>query len=252
MIGGYCMNIQNNTHRPWPIPSNYWIMNQKWRDVLFSHWPVSPEALKPYIPAPLKLDTFDSFGWIGIVLFAMDGIYPRGFPFLSLVPKFAEVNVRTYVHYNGKPGVLFMSLDVGDWASLNIAKRWYHLPYSQANVSYQQKHHVFHFEGRRKEQNNIPVLLRGSFTPHSEIFFPKEGRIDHWVTERYCLYSTDKRGNLFRGEIHHPPWPLQKADVDIIENTLFTPFQLDMEGEKPLSHYSKGVDTVFWNIKKIH
>ncbi|MEK4970087.1 DUF2071 domain-containing protein [Cytobacillus sp. FSL R7-0696] len=118
------MNILKDTsHRPFSIYSKKWIMRQTWRNLYFLHWPVPIEALREHIPDSLQIDTFNNYAWLGIVAFVMEGIYPRGIPAVSITPKFPEVNLRTYVKYNGKPGVYFLSLDVENWASYKIAKK---------------------------------------------------------------------------------------------------------------------------------
>ena len=84
-----------------------------------------------------------------------------------------------------------------------------------------------------------------------DVFFPKEGTLDHWLTERYCLYSTDHRANIYCGEIHHRPWPLQKVETEITRHTLFKPFNIDLKNVQSISHFSEGVDSLLWNIQKI-
>ncbi|MFD0770574.1 YqjF family protein [Bacillus sp. CGMCC 1.60114] len=247
------MNLLNDIiHRPFPISSKKWIMRQTWRNVFFLHWPIRPEALRPHIPAPLQMDTFDHYAWLGIVAFVMGGIYPRNFPFISITPRFSEVNVRTYVQYDGKPGVYFLSLDVQNWASYTIAKRWYRLPYYPAQISFQNEDKTIHCQSIRKGKINTQIAFNGSFIPSPEVNFANTGTIDHWLTERYCLYSADKRGNIYCGEIHHSPWPLQKIETEIGMNTLFSPFHSGLSKEKPISHFSKGIDSLIWNIKRIH
>lgn len=245
------MNLMNDiTHRPWPLPSKKWIMRQTWSNLLFLHWPIPPETLRPHIPSSLQIDTFDRSAWLGVVVFVMEGIYPRGLSSVSLTPKFSEVNVRTYVQCDGKPGVYFMSLDVDDWASYTIAKRWYRLSYHPAQISIQKEGQTFHYESIRKGKTNTPITCKGTYTPLSDVYFPEKGTLDHWLTERYCLYSTDNKANIYCGEIHHRPWPLQKAETEICMNTLFSPFNFDLTGIKPISHFSKGIDTLIWNIQK--
>ncbi|WP_338787239.1 DUF2071 domain-containing protein [Metabacillus sp. FJAT-53654] len=247
------MNLLNDIiHRPFPLPSKKWIMRQTWSNLFFLHWPIPPEALRPHIPAPLQIDTFDHNAWLGIVAFVIEGIYPRGLSSVSLTPKFLEVNVRTYVQYDGKPGVYFMSLDVENWASRTIAKRWYRLPYYPARMSFQNEGKTIHFQSIRKSTTNAQITFSGSFRPSQEVNFANTGTLDHWLTERYCLYSFDNRGNTYCGEIHHPPWPLQKAETQIGMNTLFSPFNIDLSNVKPIAHFSKGFDSLIWNIRKIH
>ncbi|WNS76922.1 DUF2071 domain-containing protein [Bacillus sp. DTU_2020_1000418_1_SI_GHA_SEK_038] len=242
--------IYDNAHRPYPIPSDYWIMRQAWRNLLFIHWPISLEKVRQFVHPSLHIDTFDGDAWLGIIIFEMEGIYPRGFPSISIIPPFAEINVRTYVHYNGKPGIYFMSLDVGDLASLTIAKRWLHLPYKHSHISIQKIGKAFYYDSIRVKQTNPQIICKGSYSPVKDIFFPIEGTLDHWLTERYCFFSSNKRDNLYCCEIHHDPWPLQQAEAIIKKNTLFTPFQIDISDIQPIFHFSKGVDSLIWNIKK--
>lgn len=242
--------LRDITHRPWPLPSKKWIMRQTWSNLLFLHWPIPAESLRPHIPAPLQIDTFNRSAWLGVVVFVMDGIYARGLPPVSLTPKFPEINVRTYVQYDGKPGVFFMSLDVDDWASFTIAKRWFHLPYHPAQLSFQTTGQTFHCESIRKGKTNDSIRFSGTYTPLSPVYLPEKETLDHWLTERYCLYSSDNGTDIYCGEIHHRPWPLQKAAADIYINTLFSPFDFDLSDIKPMAHFSKGVDTLIWNIQK--
>ena len=106
---------------------------------MFTHWPIPTEILRPHIPSTLEIDTYNGSAWLGVVVFVMEGIYPRGLSSISLTPKFPEINVRTYVQYDGKPGIFFMSLDVGDWASYTIAKKWYRLPYKKSQFLFNKK-----------------------------------------------------------------------------------------------------------------
>jgi uncharacterized protein len=242
--------MKKQEHRSWPVPSKNWIMRQTWKNVFFAHWPILPERLRPSIPSTLEIETYQQMAWLGVVIFEIEGIYFRGLSPISVVLKFPEVNLRTYVQHKEKPGVFFLSLDVANWASLSIAKRWYHLPYCKAKISYRKEGNIFHCQSVRKGNSNIPITFKGSFTPDSVSYFPEEGTIDHWLTERSCLYSQDRRGNIYCGDIHHKPWPLQKATAEISNNTLPTPFGINISEKKPILHFSNGVDTLFWNIKK--
>ncbi|EKN71035.1 hypothetical protein BABA_02632 [Neobacillus bataviensis LMG 21833] len=246
------MNILNDSgHRSWPLPSKYWIIRQSWRNLLFLHWPIPLEKLRPHIPSSLQIDTFNSYAWVGVILFVIEGIYPRGISSVSLTSKFPEVNVRTYVTYDGKPGIYFLSIDVENWASLRIAKRWYRLPYHSAQISFRKEGQAFHMHSIRKGNANTPISFKGKYVPVAKVYFPKEGTLDHWLTERYCLYSSNNGVNIYCGEINHRSWPLQNVETEIYHNTLFTPYQFELSDEKPIVHFSKGLDTIFWNIKKI-
>ncbi|MBU8880406.1 DUF2071 domain-containing protein [Bacillus sp. FJAT-29790] len=245
------MNLINEVaHRPWPVPSNKWVMRQTWSNLLFLHWPISSESLRPYIPPSIQIDIFGEYAWLGVILFVTEGVYPRGLSSVSLACKFPEINLRTYVIYNGKPGIYFLSLDSRNWASTMIGKSWFHLPYYYAQISFQQKGQAFHFQSTRKGKIDEPIKFSCNYAHSSEVYFTQEGTLDHWLTERYCMFSSDKGSNIYSVDLHHRPWPLQKAEAEIYTNTLFSPFHFDLSEVKPLSHFSKGIDALFWNIKK--
>lgn len=243
--------IKQIAHRPYPLTSKNWIMRQSWRDLLFIHWPVPLEEIRKHVPSSLHIDTFDGSAWLSIVIFEMKGIYIRGLPPFSILPPFPEINVRTYVHHNGKPGVYFMSLDVNDWMSYTVAKRWLHLPYQPANISIQKDENTYHYSSNRAKQSNSSITSMGSYTPSQKVFFPINGTLEHWLTERYCFFSESKKGVMYCCEIHHLPWPLQNAEFSIKKNTLIDPFQIDLASVGPISYFSNGVDSLIWNIQKL-
>lgn len=130
------------THRPWSPPNRAFAMWQVWHDLLFAHWPVPPEMLRPTIPAGLDLDLFEGQAWVGVVPFRMSGIRLRGQPLAApWVGAFPELNVRTYVTAPGgdRPGVYFYSLDAANPVAVALARRWYHLPYFFARMSSRER-----------------------------------------------------------------------------------------------------------------
>ena len=89
-------------------------MAMNWHDLLFAHYPVRAETLRPLIPPALEIDTFDGWAWIGIVPFRMTGVRPRYVPALECTSAFPELNVRTYVKTADRSGVWFFSLDASN------------------------------------------------------------------------------------------------------------------------------------------
>src|SRR5690348_14257143 len=116
-------------HRPWPVPSGPWIMVQTWNGLLFAHWPVPPQVLRPLVPRELPLDTFQGSCWLGITPFQITGVRARGLPPIPGLSRFPELNVPTYVGLDDKPGVFFFSLDAANLPAVCGARVFYHLPY---------------------------------------------------------------------------------------------------------------------------
>src|SRR5215471_8036474 len=126
--------LRHTAHRPFPLPESPWIMVQIWHDLLFAHWPVPPEALRPLVPPELPIDIFEGKGWIAVAPFHMSGVRPRGIPPLPGLSRFPELNVRTYTTLDGKPGVFFFSLDAANLPAVRAARAFYHLPYFHARM----------------------------------------------------------------------------------------------------------------------
>jgi len=110
-------------------------MRQKWHDLLFMHWRIPPQTLRPLIPPALDLDIFEGSAWLGIVPFRMTGVRLRATPSIPGLSAFPELNVRTYIVAGGKPGVWFFSLDAASALAVATARAWFHLPYFRARMS---------------------------------------------------------------------------------------------------------------------
>src|SRR5215218_1255947 len=120
---------QERAHRPWPLPARSWIMAQTWTDLLFAHWSVEPQALRDVVPPQLPLDTFDGKAYVGVTPFGVRNMRLRLSPAVPLLSAFAEINVRTYVTVDAKPGIYFFSLDAASRLAVATARRAYRLPY---------------------------------------------------------------------------------------------------------------------------
>jgi uncharacterized protein len=233
-------------HRPWPLPSGPWIMKQVWHDLLFAHWPISADIIRPLVPRQLALDIFDDRCWVGVVPFWMSGVRVRGIPALPGLSRFPELNVRTYVSLGSKPGVYFFSLDAANLPAVWAARRFYRLPYFYASMSSVEADGEIHYSSRRKEN---PAQLRARYEPTSQIRSPAKGSFEYWLTERYCLYTVHN-GQVYRGEIHHPPWPLQDATAEFEVNTMAAPAGIELPKMAPVLHFSRRQDVLIWPLRR--
>ena len=237
-------------HRPWPLPDGPWVQAQTWSEVLFAHWPLPPEVLRPLIPEALALDTRDGMAWVGVVPFQMRGVRLRWTPPVPYLSRFPELNVRTYVTVGGKPGVYFFSLEAARGLIVAIARAWFRLPYYRARMSIERANGSIQYESDRTHSGARPARFRATYRPTSPVYRAAPGTLEHWLTERYCLYTVDQAGRPFRGEIHHPPWPLQQAEAQITENSMAQASGIALPDSRPLLHYSSGVDVIVWPLKR--
>jgi uncharacterized protein YqjF (DUF2071 family) len=226
-------------------------MAQSWHDLLFAHWPIDAALLRPYIPAALQIDAFGGQAWIAVVPFRMSGVRLRWTPALPWLSAFPEMNVRTYVSAERKPGVWFFSLDAGNPIAVAIARAWFHLPYFRARMNSEERDSWIHYRSERTHPGAAAGTLEGRYRPAGEIFEPKLGTLEHFLTERYCLYAAGSRRQIYRGEIHHPPWRLQAAEAEFARNSMVEPAGLAHPSHKPLLHFARRQDMVAWAPQRI-
>lgn len=239
--------LRSSAHRPWPLPDGPWIMEQTWHDLLFAHWPIPPELMRPLVPAQLPLDTFDGQCWLGIAPFHMSGVRPRGLPALPRLSKFAELNVRTYVSLADKPGVFFFSLDAASRPAVWAARSFYHLPYFYARMKVEAVGSGICYASCRV---GAEAELQAHYSPIEPVQLRQGGTLEHWLTERYCLYTLANH-RLYRGEIHHLPWPLQDAEAEFPKNSMARAAGLALPDTKPVLHFAKQLHVLIWPLKAI-
>lgn len=220
-------------------------MVQVWHDLLFAHWPIAFESLRGLVPPQLPLDTFEGRCWVGVVPFWMSGVRARGLPAFPGVSRFPELNVRTYVTYRGKPGVYFFSLDAASQVAVWGARAFYHLPYFFAEMKVENASGEIDYYSSRR---NAQAEFRGRYRPIAPVEFRQPETLEHWLTERYCLYTVH-RDKVYRGEIHHAPWPLQNASAHIQVNSMASAAGIVLPGTEPLLHFAKRQDVLIWPLE---
>ena len=237
--------LEQADHRPWPMPRSPWVMTQTWHDVLFAHWPVDRGGLEARLPRACTLDLADGQAWLGIVAFEMSNVAPRFVPALPWLSAFPEINVRTYVRVDDKPGVYFFSLDATNPVAVWFARRFFHLPYHTAAIEVRRNGDAVVYSCRRR---NADAGFESIYSPAGGASEAVAGSLEYFLTERYCLYTVDAANRLMRCDIHHPPWPLQPATATIGANTLAEAAGISLPPIAPIVHFSKRQDTVNWQL----
>jgi uncharacterized protein YqjF (DUF2071 family) len=259
-VDGFDRGIFERTaHRPWPMPGGPWIMTQTWNDLLFAHWPVDAERVRALIPAGFEVELFNGSAWLGIVPFHMTNVAPRFVPALPWVSAFPELNVRTYVAAGGKPGVFFFSLDAGNPLAVAAARTLLNLPYYSAAMTVDATGDTIAYTSRR--QSEPAGRLRLGYGARAEFAAryrgqgdrspSRRGTLEHFLTERYCLYAVDHGSHAYRLEIHHPEWALESAEADITVNTMADAAGVRLPSMAPLLHFSKRQDAVCWAPERL-
>lgn len=237
--------LRETAHRDEPPPARAWALRQTWYELCFAHWRVDARALRARVPEPLELDLRDGEAWLAVVPFGMRGIAPRGAPALPWISKFLELNVRTYVRHRGRPGVYFLSLDAANPLAVELARRWYGLPYLRASMRLARRAGWTEYRSRRTDARGAPAVFDARYRPCGPVFAAPRGTLEHFLAERYRLFTLAGDG-VRCAEIHHAPWPLQRAEAVIAENGMARAAGLELPLEAPHLLYARSIDVLVW------
>jgi uncharacterized protein YqjF (DUF2071 family) len=227
-------------------------MAQTWENLLFAHWPIEPALLRKVVPPQIPIDTFDGRAWIAVTPFRVGALRLRGTLHIPHVTSFPETNVRTYSTLDGKSGIYFLSLDAASRGAVAAARRTYRLPYFHARMSIDGRRETIEYRSRRTSDDGPPARLELRYRPTGDPAPPAHGSLEHFLTERYCLYTLDGGGAVQRADIHHPPWPLQPARATWRHNSMATGLGLELAAEDAILHFARRQDVLIWRIAPAH
>ena len=231
---------------------------QRWSNLLFAHWRVPVELLRPLIPDSLEIDTFDGEAWLGLVPFHMSGVRPAWFPAMPHVSEFHETNLRTYVHFRGRdPGVWFISLDAACRAVVEVARWKWHLNYFHSEMGLLRDDDEVRYSSRRIDRRSprraevdISARIGEALNPESGVRV-EPGTLEHFLAERYVLYAEDHRGNLLRGRVHHSPYSLRSSEVVLCRQTLASAAEVPVSGQPDHVLFSEGVTVDIFPLRRV-
>ena len=210
---------------------------------------MAPQVLEPLLPPGLALDTFDGQAFVGVVPFTMTRVQPVWLPFPLA---FHETNVRTYVHRDGRdPGVWFFSLDAANRLAVAAARSAWGLPYHFARMSVARAADgaIEYVSERRSRAASGRCSVRarpvGSAAPATP------GTLEHFLLERYFMYVHSRAGSLWRGQVHHAPYPAQRAEVELCDESLCAAAGIARSADPPLAHHASGVDVEIFPLLRV-
>ncbi|UZW65732.1 DUF2071 domain-containing protein [Priestia flexa] len=197
----------------------------------------------------MNIDTFEGKAFISLVPFTMTGIRFKGTPSVPRISQLHELNVRTYVEYQGERGVYFFSLDATNALGVWIARRFFHLPYLHADIMVNKRGELTEFQCRRKHKGFQHKEILLTYKPISAPYYTKEGTVDEWLTDRDRLFTVHKQ-KVFRGKLFHQPWILQDGHYSMKKNTITTAY-LPINKDETIVHYAQHLVTYFYSFQKM-
>jgi uncharacterized protein YqjF (DUF2071 family) len=258
-------------HRPWLPPDAQWLLSQTWNDLLFAHFAISPPVLRSLVPDALTLDLYDGVAWLTVSAFCINHLRPSGIPPLPGLSHFPQLILRTYVTMAGKsgeakPGLFYFSVDSANLSAVWCARIFFRMQYWHSSIQIgaaqigaaqfdgtttharPARERIIHF---RSSRLHGPAAFNGSanlevaYAPEGEAERPRRGSLNEFLTERYCVYSWNRR-KYYRTEVHHQPWPLQSATIEIRANSMAEPLGIALPAEPDLCHFSRSLKMLTW------
>lgn len=127
------------------------------------------------------------------------------------------------------------------------ARTFYHLPYFNAAMRMNATASGgFDYHSNRADSRGSAARLDASLRPTGPAMRGNPGSLEHFLTERYCLYSVGDGERLYRAEIHHEPWPLQPAQADFRENSMTSAAGISVDGPPAQLSFAREIDVVVW------
>tara|TARA_R110002049_G_scaffold114927_1_gene266605 strand:- start:11651 stop:12373 length:723 start_codon:yes stop_codon:yes gene_type:complete len=228
--------LKQTNHRPFDYPKRSWKFYQEWNKTIFLHWEVDEALIKPWLPKDFTLDTINGKAWVSLVAFNMNHIGVRSILKIPHISDFHEINIRTYVTYNGKPSVYFLSMEGSKRSSCRVLKTLSRFDYRYSKMKRNES--VFTSENKPlNEAFHIEYQLENKPV--------KKDETDIWLTERYAVFQDYKR-YIFEYDVHHVAWPMQNIRIQNlkIDYARFSDFINDKPNKV---HYSSGVQVLTWN-----
>jgi uncharacterized protein YqjF (DUF2071 family) len=223
-----------------PGPIEHPVLHNRWEELAFVHWPHDPAVVQRQLPYGVRVQTFDDRAWVGLVPFRMRVRAP-GLPWVPWLGTFCETNVRTYVvGPDGRPGVYFFSLDAERAAVTAVGRTVWGVPYRWSQLSMRVEGDEWRYDCDRRTPGGQGPSSRLRLRVGRPYDADELGAFDHWLTARWRLYGL-VRGRLRSAAVDHEPWPLRRAEIRELDDTLVAAAGLAQPLGDPVAHWSPGV-----------
>ncbi len=231
-----------------------------WREGLFAHWPVEASRVRPLVPDAFEIDTREETAWVSTLSSVVEAARPRFLPVRAGLT-FPQVNLRTYVRYEGEPGVYFLSLDAATELGVRLARAVWDLPYHRAEIDFQRSGERRRFDSRRLHTDESPARFAAEYRPTGTPTHADPDSLSSFLAERYRLYlvrnggggsvkadggdgsvrvdgQKSNAGSVWCARVEHDPWRLAPAEASVHADSLLASVGLPAPADDPVVWYA--------------
>ena len=193
-----------------------------WLRLVFIHYEVPVEELQSVVP--FELDQFEGKAYVSLVAFTMRRMRPRrggrlAAWLLSPLATNDYLNVRTYVHHRGEPGIYFLAEWMNNPFSLCLGPLTFGLPYRFGKLDYQHQHEAGALCGTVRGRSHVATLDYHAQLTEQDFACCPAGSLDEFLLERYTAFTCHLgKRRLFR--IWHPQWRQAPINAYVSNNSL--------------------------------
>lgn len=223
-------------------------LSMTWQDVLFVHWAVDPETVAPHLPEDVHVDVYEGTAYVGLVPFRMVDLRTVGSP---MTRTFAELNFRTYVSVDGRPGTYFFSLDAADDFVVRLS-RWQGLPYFRAETRLRDRGDRFEFGCRRTHDGAPPARFEATYAPDGDLSPAAPDSLADFLVGRTRYYVV-RDDAIHVGRVHRDHFEVADASATIRSNGMFDSVGMAHPGEDPTTWYAapEGLDVTAGTVEPV-
>ena len=127
--------------------------------------------------------------------------------------------------------------------------------------SLQRRGEAIAYRSTRTHPGEPAARFEADYAPAGGVFHAEPGTLEHFLTERYCLYASpgsvgavgERADRLYRAEVHHAPWPLQPAEATIDAGPLLEAAGFDgvTQAGSPHLLFARTLAVRVWPLRRV-
>ncbi|MFC4736591.1 DUF2071 domain-containing protein [Bacillus daqingensis] len=186
---------------------------QTWENMLLYHLEVDPDRLAEALPEPFQPSLFDGKAWLTTACFTCRSSSAVFLGRSLSLPVYEEVQVRTYLDYDGDPGLYMFSSDVSHRSVVKGARLTLKLPFYEASIE-RRRDTAYHVMSKRLKSD---ARFQAAFRPGTQ---RDTTTFADWAGNRSCMWKKTKNG-VEKAVINPGGWDLYEAEAEVSSSGMY-------------------------------